>query len=145
MPEQEPQLPRTIDFAVTFEDGTVFELPLAWHDVFVDEFGFDHHRYPDVALRLREIAERYHAHKAWPSRYDGRFTDDDSSDRYYFQHWDDDDSDEPYDPEHPPSMADVAWRVMYQDLRVMLMQKSLQELGSHSLVMTIEQFIQEND
>lgn len=138
MSEWEPQ--RTIAFRVEFQDGSIFELPVGWQDVFVDHYGFNPHRYPEVAEELRAVTGKYYTHKAWPSKFDGHGGHDYGSAKFYTHRWEEEAW---YDSQSPPSMAEVARAVMYLDLRVLLMQKSLQELGSHGLVMTVGQLAPE--
>lgn len=138
MSEWEPR--RTIAFSVEFEDNTTFELPTDWQDVFVDEYGFNQRRYPEVADELRVVTGKYYEHRAWPSKFDGQHGRDYDADNFYTHRWDDEAS---YDSRNPPGMAEIARAVMYLDLRALLMQKNLQELGSHGLVMTVGQLTAE--
>jgi len=84
--------------SIPFDDGSVFNLPKEWEDVFVDYFGINPDSYPLVAERLKYVTGKYVGHRAWPSKFDGM--DAQAEDRkielsdydnpeFYMQRWED--------------------------------------------------------
>src|SRR5712692_1878639 len=82
-------------FRLEFEDGSLFELPKEWEDVFVDYCGQNPKLYARLAERVRFVLGKYIEHRAWPSKFDGigmegvegdtKFDEDD----FYWERWED--------------------------------------------------------
>lgn len=157
---------RKIDFRIPFPDGSVFVLPKRWEDVFVDTFGFEPARYPEVNERVTFVTGKHVAHRAFPAKggldgiyrqgkigWDVEDTDDALDDPdFYMEHWDD------WGPEgraledrritNPPTHAQIAEGVMYQLLRGGILQKRLQrraEGGAQWHVVDAEGLLRERD
>lgn len=155
--EQQKENNKTSTFSIAFEDGSQFVLPPAWEDVFQKYFGKDPVFYPWVEQQIRFIAKKYFEHQAWPSKFDGlclseeELKDDKKFDdlRYYTEGWDERKlffNDEETKPNKTPSLADIAHDVLYQAMRVGLMQKTLddyaKEKGTKPIrVVTPEDFL----
>ena len=146
--------------SVGFDDGSLFALPKEWEDVFVDYFGPNPERYPEVIDSLRFVISKYVEHRAWPSKFDGlQWMAEDKpipnsafdDPEFYWEHWDE------WEEEgrewgageargripNPPTCAQVAEAVMYQQMRGGLLQKALQQLGAPTRVVSAKQFLGE--
>lgn len=153
--------PREPLIKVDFEDGSTFKLPVDWEDVFMDRFGFNQEVYPAVIERLMFVANKYIEHQAWPDKLDGIFLGEredelgeskyDTYD-YYEEFWCDwGEAGLEWGEERifdPPTAAQVAKAVMYQQLRIGIMQKALDNYreqygGKYVQVLTPEGFARE--
>jgi len=132
----------TYDF--DFADGSHLSIPEPWRPAYdqrlrdVDPAGF--------AARLRFLTEKYVEHHATPSKFDGlgMVAEDDTrfdDPGFYF---------EPWDEPTPPTMAQVAEEVVYQIIRLALMQHVVDEEARRSgrpaiRVLTPEEFLRQHD
>lgn len=147
-------------FSVTFPDGSVFNLPREWEDVFVDYYGQNPETYPQVTERLRFVVGKYIEHRAWPTKFDGlQFTGEEEEElgdekyndpEYYWKHWENwgeagmewgDRGSRRIIKE--PTQADVAEAVIYYSIRGGLLQKALQQMGAKTRVITPRRFLKE--
>jgi hypothetical protein len=155
--DDEQGSPRPL-FAVDFEDGSRFELPDEWQDVFVDYYGFDAVQYPALADRLRFVTGKYVAFQAWPTKYDGLGLEDlgdaqyDTADHYFelWSEWGTTGRQWGKRTIVAPTFADVAEAVMYQSMRSGILGKALQaeaeRTGTRPVrVVSPAQFVKELD
>jgi hypothetical protein len=141
-----------------FADGSRLTLPQVWENVFLADFGADPTTYDQIAERLRFVVGKYIAYRAWPTKFDGLLHDASDDDRryddpdFYFEHWDEwKETGKAWGTRtitDPPTWADVAEAVMYQQLRAGLMQQASQEVAAQNgvtppKVLTPEQFLYE--
>lgn len=123
-------------FIMEFTDGSRFELPTKWEDVFVDYFGEGESGHAQLAERIHSIVSKYIEHRAWSSKFDGitmeEVTDDSRYDdpEFYMESWDE------WGAAgcawgkrtiHHPTRSDIAEALLYQAMRGGLMQKALDE------------------
>lgn len=123
-------------FVLEFSDGSRFELPTEWEDVFVDYFGEGESGHAQLAERIRYIVLKYIEHRAWPSKFDGitmeEVTDDSRYDdpEFYMESWDEwGEAGRAWGKRtiHHPTRSDIAEALLYQAMRGGLMQKALDE------------------
>ncbi len=123
-------------FVMEFSDGSRFDLPQHWEDVFVDYFGEGESGHALLAERIRCIVIKYVEHHAWPSKLDGITMEDVKDDskyddpEYYMESWDDwEEKGRAWGDRtiHHPTNADIAEALLYQAMRMGLMQKALDE------------------
>jgi hypothetical protein len=107
-----------------FDDGSLFVIPAAWREVYERYFGaLDP---AELEARLRFVVGKYVEHRAIPSKFDGIGVAEEGDAKYddpafYAEGWD-----EPMwaeAGERAPTMASVAEAVLYQAMRVGLLQK----------------------
>lgn len=134
-----------------FDDGSIFVVPAEWREVYDKYFGAADPA--EVEARLRFVVSKYMEHEAFPTKFDGigvaaegdaRYDDP----AYYFETWDDADEWERRD--RPPTMAAVAEAVLYQAIRVGLMQQAANDYAAaHGTtpirVLTPDQLLDELD
>lgn len=70
-------------FVIEFSNGSRFELPKEWEDVFVDYFGSGESGHAQLAERIRYIVLKYIEHRAWPSKFDGITMEEATGDSRY--------------------------------------------------------------
>lgn len=123
-------------FVTAFSDGSRFELPTEWEDVFVDYFGAGESGHAQLAERIHYVVSKYIEHRAWPSKFDGitmeEVTDDSRYDdpEFYMERWDEwGEAGRAWGDHaiHHPTQADIAEALLYQAMRGGLMQKALDE------------------
>ncbi len=129
-------LPPMLGFEVTFEDGSRFELPEDWEDVFGD-FCHNSEFHPKIAERLRFLAVKYMEHQAMPSWLDCYGEDDDpqlNDDSSYHLKWYSFNNDSDYREftswretplQIPPTEADIAEALLYYAMKDRLLQQRL--------------------
>lgn len=133
-------------FSVKLADKSVFNLPKEWESVFIDYYGSGQTNYQVVADRLKFVVQKYVRHKAWPSKYDGIGLEEIDNDSkydnpdFYWETWKSRDK--------KPTQAEIADQVMYQSMRVGILNKSLQDYANRKgkqvpRVVTPEQFLKE--
>ncbi|HET7701486.1 MAG TPA: hypothetical protein VFM06_11545 [Candidatus Limnocylindria bacterium] len=107
-----------------FDDGSLFVIPATWREVYERYFGA-----LDPAAfeaRLRLVVGKYVEHRAFPSKFDGIGIAEAGDARYDDPNFYAEDWDEPMwgeARERAPTMASVAEGVLYQAMRVGLLQK----------------------
>lgn len=136
----------------TLSDGTTFTLPTEWEQAYARVFD---NTYPTVvAERLNFLTGKYAEHKTSPSKFDGigcggPVSEDEGFEGHIHK------GDDRYDCERfylggqeMRTLAESAHEVMYQNLRIALMQQALdsyaQEHGTKPIrVLTPEQLLEE--
>lgn len=132
-----------------FEDGSLFVVPVPWRDVYEMYFGAADPA--ELEARLRFVVGKYMEHRAIPTKFDGIGVTEEGEARYddpayYAERWDDPHSRERLD--EPPTMATVAKAVLYQAMRVGLLQKMANDYAAEHgtkpiRVLTAEQMLAE--
>jgi hypothetical protein len=144
-------------FRLEFEDGSLFELPNEWEDVFVDSYGQNPKVYARLAERVRFVLGKYIEHQAWPSKFDGidmeegegdtKFDEDD----FYWERWVDwGEAGREWDGRKilKPTWAEIAEAMLYQSMRRGILQEALDEMATkegqkQARVVTPEEFLDE--
>lgn len=147
--------PHITTFFVKLVDKSVFNLPKVWEGIFVKYFGSDQTKYQIVADRLKFVVQKYVKYKAWPSKFDGIGLEETDSDSkydnpdFYWKTWKNRDRNVwDKNPNRNPTHAEIAERVMYQSMRVGILNKLLQDYARRKgkpvpKVVTPEQFLKE--
>lgn len=143
-------------FSIKFEeDGSEFELPEFYEDIFINHFGESVESYQEVEKRIHELVQKYIEHKAFPSKFDGILTSDKEQDPSYNCYDDPEFYGEAWSEwkatnnvETDPTSADIAEGVIYQNFRIEILQKTLNEMAERDgttpvRVMSPEQVIEE--
>lgn len=127
---------------IDFPDGSVLSMPEEWEAVFIAKYGSETKTLEHITERIRYITGKYVENQAWPSKFDGLHPNVDPDDPnpyenpdYYVEHWED-------WPESglegwgenavqtPPTWAQVADAVVYQGIRLGLMQKAMDRIAA---------------
>lgn len=107
-----------------FDDGSLFVVPAPWREVYERYFGaLDP---AEFEARLRFLVGKYVEHRANPSKFDGIGISEETDTKYddpafYAEGWDDAVALESV--RTAPTMASLAEGVLYQAMRVGLLQK----------------------
>lgn len=133
-----------------FDDGSLFVVPAPWREVYERYFGAADAA--ELEARLRFVVGKYMAHGAIPSKLDGIGVTEQGDSRYedpayYAECWDDQGGLDR--AAGPPTMAAVAEGVLYQAMRVGLLQKMADDYAAaHGTkpirVITVEQLLEES-
>ena len=141
----------TLKFSLRFIDGSVFNLPDGWQEAFIIRLGETNKQILAVKKRMRYVTGKYYEHRAWPSKFDGLsplpegYNNNDDSryecDDFYLEKWGEGRYaglilDDPVT--NPPAMAKIAEQLMYQVLRITLMQQALRDAGSNTRVISLD-------
>lgn len=107
-----------------FDDGSLFVVPSAWHEVYERYFGAVDPA--EFEARLRFVVGKYKQHRATPSKFDGIGVAEHGDAKYddpafYAEGWDDAIALEGIRP--APTMASLAEGVLCNAMRVGLLQK----------------------
>ena len=107
-----------------FDDGSLLVVPAPWREVYERYFGaLDP---AEFETRLRFVVGKYMEHKATPSKFDGIGVTEEGDAKYddpafYAEGWDD--AIDLDDVRQSPTMASLAEALLYQAMRVGLLQK----------------------
>jgi hypothetical protein len=144
----EKNQPRQITFTIIMDDGSIFNVPPAWNDLLYIKYGDDAQQLTMLKKNLTYITKKYYRHCAWPSKFDGLIFGDPPEgydpdslsrydyDEYYGEQWGE--AQIGISKTNPPSMSQIAEAVLYQSLRVLIMQQALKGMGSNIQVITLD-------